>query len=141
MQRLFFHNRHDKNSTAAKNALDPDVQVIDVFESTFRLDILNQIKVPRYPYLIDREITLETEGPYTVGTFLLEFTCRDHEGNIIADEDRRIVFEIDGVRYEDVPTDGMMEIEITCPVPRQISIAAEAENYLPFAVTLEVEDA
>jgi len=137
LQRLFFHNPHDKTSRDAKVLLSDDIQVISPFEGD---DIPSDIKIPYYPYLIDKQIVLDTQSPYYVGTITLNFNCCDHEDGLLTTEDSFLDVEIEGTRYNLQPENGVLQIELTCEIPQIIDISINGEGYYPFNVSVEVEE-
>jgi len=128
MQRKLFHNRHDKASRDALEALDADVEVIDVYGSeypNFGRDILDQYQINRFPYLIDREVILLSETEQPPGTFVLDFEIRDWQGQLVTDSvDVFVYVSVGGVqRMESIATStGTFSLEMTCSTAQEIGL-------------------
>lgn len=128
MQRLFFHNQHDRISREALALLDPDVQVIDVYggeQANFGRDILDQYMIHQMPYLIDREVVMLSSAQQTAGTFTLDFEVRDHLGALVTDlVDVYVFVTVAGVtQHEVVLTDtGVFSLELTCSTAQDINL-------------------
>jgi hypothetical protein len=142
MQRLFFHNPHDKESINMLNQLPPDVRVFNVFgSSNVQKDELPPIFiVSQLPYLIDKQIILLSSPPYLVGTVTLNFECRDYEDNILLEESNDFTITINNNNYHDIPENGIITIELECLIPTNISIRIDGNGYYPFEGTIEVID-
>jgi hypothetical protein len=141
MHRIFFHNRHDKNSKTELDALPEGVQVIDVFGGD---NIPDSIRVSRLPYLIDKQIVLDSVSPSppVVGDISLQFNCLDYEDQLITDESGCFAVTIDygtGVQAVDSYAEsGALSLELNCPIEKTITIRIEKDGYLPFEYVLEV---
>jgi len=138
MQRLFFHNQHDKNSTAILAGLDESVHIYDVFARG--TVIPDGITLHRLPYMIDKYIALDTGGPYIAGIINLEFSCNDYQDTLLTAEDRLFVITINGVELQDYAANGVITIELTCEVPITVPITIKdvLYGYLPFSCEIEV---
>lgn len=128
MQRLFFHNRHDRISREALALLDPDVQVIDVYggeQANFGRDILDQYMIHQMPYLIDREVVMLSSAEQTAGTFTLDFEVRDYTGALVTELVDVYVFLTVGevTQHTVVSTDtGTFSLELTCSTAQEIAL-------------------
>jgi hypothetical protein len=141
MQRLFFHNIHDKYSTELKNQLDSNIFIFDVYGKHRDSEILKMFNISTLPYLIDKQIIYASSTPtYEVGTFILEFSCCDYQENILVDEDGVFSLNIDGKFYDVVPENGIIQVEIECLITKDINIKIYRNNYYPFEINIEVVD-
>ena len=138
MQRLFFHNQHDKDSTAILAGLDESVQVYDVFARG--TVIPDGITLHRLPYMIDKYIALDTAGPYYTGIVNLGFSCNDYQDTLLMAEDRLFIVTINGVEHQDYAANGVIAIELTCDVPITVPITIKdvLYGYLPCSCEIEV---
>jgi len=141
MQRLFFHNIHDKYSTELKNQLDSNIFIFDVYGKHRDSEILKMFNISTLPYLIDKQIIYASSTlTYEVGTFILEFSCCDYQENILVDEDGVFSLNIDGKFYDVVPENGIIQVEIECLITKDINIKIYRNNYYPFEINIEVVD-
>jgi len=137
MQRLFFHNRHDKNSRTALSSLEPDVKIIDLFEFG-NYDLLEKWRIPQIPYLVDKEFILDTTAPYYTPEFSLSFSCHDYLGNIVINESQEFNVEVNGDQYIISPTEGILTLDLLSDIPATLQIKIEGEGYYPWEGEIEV---
>lgn len=134
MQRLFFHNKHDAASREILAGLDETVKVYDVFGG----DILpDNIRLSVLPYMIDKQITLETLPPYNIGIVSLQFFCRDYQ-NDKTNDNVSFVVEIGGDRYDISSINGVLDLEIECSQAVTILVSIDGFGYMPFSTKIEV---
>lgn len=127
MQRKCFHNRHNKISREYIEALDPDVQIIDVYslDAAGQRAILDQYEIHQMPYLINREIVMLSTTEQTTGTFALDFEIRDWQGDLVTESvDVHIFLSVSGVaRHENIETDtGAFSLELICSTAQEINL-------------------
>lgn len=138
MQRMFFHNQHDKESREILQTLKGDVKVYDVFGAD-KNNLPEGIRLSVLPYLVDRYIKFTPNGPYVVDTpFILEFECMDYLDQPVTGEVEIFDVNIDGFCYSAATEKGVLRVEITCPDVRTVIIGIEALGYLPFNTEIEV---
>jgi hypothetical protein len=137
MNKIFFHNKQDKNSTDILNTLDSTVTVYDVFGKD-KDNLPDNIKISYLPYLIDRYISLDTPAPYKAGTFTLDLSCRDYQDNILINESTVFYIYINDNLYNYIPVNGMIHLQINCPIATTLKIKIEADKYLPFETSIGV---
>ncbi len=138
MQRLFFHNKHDAESRAVFETLDPDVKVYDVFGPD-RYKLPQEIRLTALPYMVDKYFALSPGGPYLVDTpFELEIVCRDHQDKTVTGEAGQISVTIDGMSCSVTPENGICYVDIKCPEPRTVALKIEGSGYLPLEAEVEV---
>ena len=138
MQRLFFHNKYDINSVNQLQILEQNIVIYDVFNIKTN-QLPQNINLTNLPYLIDKQITLETLAPYYTGTILLRFQCRDYLNNIITDSLSFAIY-INELKYDTKSIDGIIELEIVCNQPRilNIKIINESDGYYHYEADIEV---
>jgi hypothetical protein len=139
LQKLFFHNRHDKTSRELLENLPPDVQVIDVYGGDsipegYRLSVL--------PYLVDKELSFITPEQIETGTSTLRWECRDADGNLLTEGDPHFFVTINGETWDDYAVDGVLEVEVDCeePLILEISVINELDGFAPWFGAVEVVD-
>ena len=138
MQRIFFHNRHDKTSREILTTLDETVRVYDVFD-TDRYTLPVDIPLSSVPYMVDKYISFADGSPYTAGIpFTLDFNCMDYLDQPVLAEDGNFLLIVDGVAYNETPTGGVIQLEITCAEARVLSISISGPGYLPFHTEVTV---
>ena len=137
MQRMFFHNQHDKESSAILATLDGTVLVYDVFGED-KQNLPENIKLTILPYMVDKYIRFTPAGPYMATVpFVLEFNCMDYLDQFVTEKN---VFRVlvNSEPYDVVSEKGNIQIELTCPEATVINIQIEGPGYLPFQTEVEV---
>ncbi len=137
MQRIFFHNQHDKESREILQTLKDDVKVYDVF-GVDRYSLPADIKLTILPYMVDKYIRFTPAGPYMATVpFVLEFNCMDYLDQFVTEKN---VFRVlvNSEPYDVVSEKGNIQIELTCPEATVINIQIEGPGYLPFQTEVEV---
>ncbi len=138
MQRLFFHNQHDKESREILETLKDDVKVYDVFGAD-RYSLPEGIRLTALPYMVDKYIDFKPAGPYAATVpFVLEFNCMDYLDQPASDEVGVFRVLINGRPYDLIPEKGVIQIEFTCPEATVINIQIEGPGYLPFEAEVVV---
>jgi hypothetical protein len=139
MERIFFHNPYDKESINQLNNLS-DVVVYNVFsaDGIIKDDIPSIFHLSTLPYLIDKQIVLDTIPPYYVGVISLSFTCKDYQDNVLTNEIQSFSIIINGNVYSDIPENGVLTIELECTIPSNISIRIDSYGYYPYEGIIEV---
>lgn len=118
--------------------LDETVRVYDVFGIDRHLLPVN-ISLTTIPYMVDKYISFKPSGPYIVNTpFTLDFNCMDYLDQPVAAEEGVFRVVVDGVDYDDIPENGILRVQVTCPDPKVIPISISGPGYLPFQVEVEV---
>lgn len=135
MDKLFFHNRYDKVSTELLIGLPSDVLVIDVYGGD---EVPKIFRISHLPYSVDKQLILETQSSYIIGTFTIEFSCRDYLDNVLTDEKIGFFLELDGINYEVYPKNGLISIELTCHIPKIIHLRLDGDGYWPWEGDIEV---
>ena len=86
MQRMFFHNQHDKESREILQYLKNDVKVYDVFGAD-RYSLPADIKLTILPYMVDKYIRFTPAGQYMATVpFVLEFNCMDYLDQFVTEK-------------------------------------------------------
>ncbi len=137
MQRLFFHNQHDKESREILETLKDDVKVYDVFGAD-RYSLPEGIRLTALPYMVDKYIDFKPAGPYMATVpFVLEFNCMDYLDQFVTEKN---VFRVlvNSEPYDVVSEKGNIQIELTCPEATVINIQIEGPGYLPFQTEVVV---
>lgn len=138
MQRMFFHNQHDKDSRDILDALDDDVIVYDVFNMN-RLDLPPGIELSVLPYMVDKYISFVPAEQYTVDTpFILTFKCMNYLDEHLTDENSTFRINVNGIDYDYDALDGKIEMELTCPDELDINIQIKGDGYLPFKTVVSI---
>lgn len=137
MQRIFFHNKHDKSSIDILNTLPEDVLIYDIFDKSIPLP--DGILIRSVPYLIDREIELITEPPYQTGGFVLQYQCKDYQGNALT-ESPLFDINIDGTVYREKAVNGILEIEIISATATTVNIRItnDGDGYLTWKGVIQI---
>ncbi len=138
MQRLFFHNQHDQESREILKTLPEDYKVYRAFEP--ETVIPSEILLTYLPYKIDKQLVLETEGPYIVGTFVLTLKCYDYKNGFLASNDTFHISVNDGGLYSLRAKDGVIEIEIDCEHAGEIELSITGNEYYPLIIKMEAVD-
>lgn len=136
MQPLVFKSDFDTQDIGEIETPLTDCIVYDAFAPE-NANLLKQMKVPRLPYVIDKEIVLTSTPPFTVGTVTLQFTCRDYMGNSVGSDDV-FYLTIDGEAKDISNTNGLLEVTFDCPDPDNIMVELWAEGYLLFAEEIAI---
>lgn len=131
MQPMIFKSEFDTADISEVLALLPDYIVYDAFAPE-NADLLEQMKVPHLPYVIDKEIVLTSTTPFTVGTVTLQFSCRDYMGNNVGGEDV-FYLTIDGEAKDISNNNGLLEVAVDCPEPDNVLVGIWAEGYIPYS--------
>lgn len=136
MQRIFFHNKHDKRSRDILAGLTGDVLVYDVYGGAKIPPWARRLR--EYPYLIDRYFDFTPAASYPIGTITLTITCRDYLDNAITDDSDKIIVTLDGARYVVRPENGIIAIEVSCLEERSLELKLEGGHYLPLETVVVV---
>ena len=138
MQRMFFHNQHDKESREILQYLKNDVKVYDVFGAD-RYSLPADIKLTILPYMVDKYISFTPSGPYFMDTpFVLTFSCMNHLDEIIPSEESVFRVLVNGGVYDIVPENGIIKISLTCPEEVIVRVEIDGPGYLPFKAEVSV---
>lgn len=139
MQRLLFHNPHDRNSIDFIS-LYIGLSDVDIINPTYdKSNIPDGITISTLPYLIDRQIVLTSSPPYLTPTITLQFECRDYQDNLLINEDKTFLLDIQNIcTYNIQPENGIIIIELNCPIPKTLHLRLEADGYYPWESDIEV---
>ena len=140
MNRIFFHNRHDKNSTAQLSELPEGTTVVDLFGGD---PIPEGVRLSVLPYLIDKELELATPGPFVLGEIALSWNALDSEGNAPSNH---VTFQvlIDGEdQGEAILEEGVLEILLEAESPGEIALALlnDVDGFMPWQGKIQIEEA
>ncbi len=129
MQRLFFHNPHDRWSREALASIPEDVKVITMFQKD--TVIPEGIQIRSVPLMVDKQLQLLTNPPYYTGGFVLQFQLQDYLGNPIK-ENHLFYLDINGERFSEVVEDDLLVLELFTEAPTSIEIEINSEGFMPW---------
>lgn len=137
MQPMIFKSNFDAQDTSDIETSLTNCIVYDAFAPE-NAGLLEQMKVPRLPYVIDKEIVLTSTPPFTVGTVTLRFSCRDYAGNNVGGDD---VFglTINSEAKDISNNNGLLEVTFDCPEPNNILVEIWAAGYIPYAAEITIK--
>lgn len=136
MQPLIFISEFDGSNISEVITSLSDYVVYDAFMPDNR-DLLQSMKVPRLPYVIDKEIVLLTAPPFMVGEVALQFSCKDYMGNTA--DNTVFNVNIDGEFKEINSNNGLLQVNLTKSEPGDINLEIWAEGYIPYAGKIKIE--
>lgn len=117
-------------------------EVLPITDSDFQgildgnLKYYNAATVKLEPEII-RKLALLTPGPYIVGTVNLQFQQQDLFGTPVT-EPVTFTVEVNGQSQLITVTDGILEVQLTCPDLVTVNLKITANRYETFETQIEV---